>query len=159
MSSPELLAQKNKIEHIISEAEALPIDQEIGSHMAKYICILCSGFMENAVFYIYSSYAQSKINKRSILNYLDHQLLRINNPNSVRLKEIAKSFKISWAEDLVIFMQEENRSTALNSIMRERHKIAHGRNSTITISTVKDYFEKCIEIVNFMESQCQSCAE
>lgn len=158
MNNPNLLIQKRKIDDLIRETEELS-PGEISANMAKYICLLCSGFMENAVFEIYSAYVNSKTRKRALINYVDVQLLRINNPNSNKLREIAKSFKITWEEELKEYMQDEERSTSLNAMMRERHKIAHGKNSTITIRSVKEYFSKCIEIVSFIEQQCENCPE
>ena len=38
--------------------------------------------------------------------------------------------------------------------MNNRHQIVHGKQSGITIARVKQYIEKSIEVVIFIENQC-----
>ena len=51
-------------------------------------------------------------------------------------------------------MDEEGRKDAIDSIMANRHLIAHGKNSGISLVRVKDYLEKSIEVIEFIENQC-----
>jgi len=159
MNNSELIRQKRKIDSIIASADSLDVDDDMRVHMSKYLCVLCSGFMENVVYHVYGDYVNSKLRKQSVLNYIDTQLAKVNNPNANRLRNIAKSFNIGWEVDLNAFMQLEDRAAAVNSIMRERHKIAHGKDSDITLLRIKEYFAKCIEVAEFIEGQCNSCVE
>ena len=159
MINTELQAQERRIKSLIHETEQLSPDNEQKVHLTKYICILVSGFMENAVYHVFGDYSRTKLEKQAILNYIDEQLTKVNNPNSNQLRRIVKAFKVSWESDLKAYMQDNNRAGALNSVMRERHKIAHGKNSDITLTRMKDYFIRCTEIVDFIEQQCLSCEE
>jgi hypothetical protein len=47
----ELNRQLKRIEDLITEAKSrFEPDDELQSHMAKYICVICSGFLENAMY-------------------------------------------------------------------------------------------------------------
>lgn len=54
-------------------------------------------------------------------------------------------------------MQENGRKEAINSIMAHRNQIAHGKgnNVNVTMSQMKDYIEKAVEVIIYIEKQCQ----
>jgi hypothetical protein len=53
-------------------------------------------------------------------------------------------------------MSQNGRKDAIDSIMNNRHLIAHGKDSGITVARVNDYLRKCIEVIEFIEAQCHS---
>ena len=151
----ELKKESEKILKLIKDSEdSFDEGDEMRSHLAKYICILCSGFLENAVHYVYSDYVRKETKNSSIISFSTITLNKVQNPNSDKFKEIAKSFNLEWEPKVNIFLQQEERSTALNYIIRDRHKIAHGKDSDITLKRIKEYHNKTVEIVKFIEEQC-----
>ncbi len=52
-------------------------------------------------------------------------------------------------------MQQNGPKEAIDSIMANRHRIAHGRDSGITVARVREYLDKSVEVVEFIEAQCQ----
>lgn len=139
---------------LISE-KSFEEDDEMKSHLAKYICILCSGFIENAIHNIYIDYVQKEIKNDNIISYFNKSINRINTPLSDKLKEIAKSFNIDWEIEMKAFLHAEERSTSLNYIIRERNNIAHGKDSDITLIRIREYHIKTLEIIGFIERQCE----
>jgi hypothetical protein len=79
----------------------------------------------------------------------------MQNPNAQRFVETARAFRPSWANALEQFLAEEGRKEAIDSVMANRHLIAHGRDSGITVARVNEYLEKCVEVIEFIEVQCQ----
>ena len=130
------------------------VDDEMRSHMAKYICILCSGLLENTIRNIYSDYIKTETSSPSIVSFSTIFLNKIQNPNAEKFREVAKNFKQEWDEDLKAFLQTEERSSAINYIIRERHRIAHGKDSDITLIRITEYHSKAIELIIFLEKQC-----
>jgi hypothetical protein len=151
----ELRKQSERIIKLIESAElTFDEDDEMRSHIAKYVCILCSGFLENAIHYIYADYVRKETVSPSIISFATIQLNKIQNPNSDKFREIAKSFKTEWEPLLTAFLQAEERSTALNYIIRDRHKIAHGKDSDITLNRIRQYHDKTVDVVMYLEAQC-----
>ncbi|MGA9453625.1 MAG: HEPN domain-containing protein [Verrucomicrobiia bacterium] len=55
--------------------------------------------------------------------------------------------------DLELFLESNGRKDAIDSVMNNRHQIAHGKNSGITIARVRGYLDKAEEVLNFIERQ------
>lgn len=157
ISHVELVRQSDRIVKLIDDAEKLfDEDDEMRSHMAKYICVLCSGFLENAVYHIYTEYVRSQTPSEPVRLFLSETLRKILNPNSDKLRSIAKQFCSSWETDLKDYIQIDDRATAINYIIKERHRIAHGQDSDITLARVRNYHTKALQVVKFIESQCEA---
>ena len=129
-------------------------DIEIQSHWAKYLCVLSAGFLENALCEIYADFCKRAASEH-VANFASKILSRIQNPKANRFIEVASSFKKSWGEDLEAFVEEDGRREAIDSIMNNRHQIAHGKISNISIAQLQNYLDKAIEVVNFIETQCR----
>jgi hypothetical protein len=109
--------------------------------------------MENAIAEIYSEYARHSANE-PVANYVAATVLRIQNPKAQRFLETAKAFRPTWAEELEHFLGEDGRKEAIDAIMANRHLIAHGRDAGITVARVREYLEKCVQVIEFLENQC-----
>ena len=149
----ELNRQYNRISSLIEITKSYEPDDELKSHLTKYLCVLCSGFIENSVYHIFSDIAENATGESVVLTYAKSQLYKIQNANSEKIRALAKSFNPDWHDPLRDFMQENNRSTAINYILKERHNIAHGRESTITINMLEEYLLKTIEVIKYIEDE------
>ncbi len=154
INNEDLRRQSQKILALIETSErTFDEGDEIRSHIAKYICILCSGFLENCVHILYTEYVKMETSSESVIAHASATLNKIQNPNSEKFRAIAKSFKPEWEPPLNEYLQEEERSAAINYIMRDRHKIAHGKDSDITLARIKQYHLKTVEVIEFLEIQ------
>lgn len=150
-----LRRESAKILRLIGKAEeTFEVEDEMRSHLAKYICILCSGFLENAIHYIYNDYIRSETTSVPIISYSSISINKVQNPNSEKFREIARSFNPDWEVELTDYLQSEERSAAINYIIRDRHKIAHGKDSDITLARIREYHLKTVDVIKFVESQC-----
>lgn len=155
MRNGELSRQLQRIENLFQRtAQAANNDIEIQAHWAKYLCILCAGFLENSITAVFSDYVRGKA-APPVANYAITSLERIQNPKTQRFLEVAAAFDRSWEAELRKFVALENRGEAVDSIMNNRHQIAHGKQSGITITQLRNWFEKSLEIVDFLETQIQ----
>jgi len=154
MRNRELSRQLQRLSSLVERtAEASKTDLELQSHWAKYLCILCAGFLENSLTEIYAEYARVSANE-AVAGYVARLLERIQNPNSQKLLDTAYQFKKTWGEALETYLAQDGRKEAINAIMTNRHKIAHGEDSNITILRLKEYLAKIVEVAEFMENQC-----
>lgn len=156
MQSRNLSTQLQRLRELFNKANvACGSDIEMRSHWAKYLCVLCSGFLENAISEIYGDFVRGAASK-PVANYADSILSKIQNPKASKFIETAQSFKKEWATSLESFLASNGGGAAINAIMTNRHKIAHGENSDVTLVQVKDYLDKAVEVIEFIETQCRS---
>ena len=154
MRNPNLSSQLQRLKGLFDKTgAACGSDFEMRSHWAKYLCVLCAGFLENAISEIYGEFAGRAASK-PVANYAVSILSKIQNPNMHRFIETAHRFKSGWAADLEEFASINGRREAINSIIANRHEIAHGRNSGITLAQVRGYLDKAVEVLEFIENQC-----
>ena len=149
-----LSSQHQRLIWLISEADKFEADKiELRAHWARYLCVLASGYLENALKEIYGRYARSRSDP-AIANYVERSLNRIQNPKAKRFVETASAFNKEWEESLRSFLELDGKKEAIDAIISNRHRIAHGQDSTITLAQVRDYLAKSEEVVEFIEGQC-----
>lgn len=154
LKSRPLLSQKQRLDWLVDQASCFQGEQlELQAHWARYLCVLAAGFLENALTEIYSRYAKVSANTQ-VSNYVEAALGKIQNPKSNKFLDTARSFDRGWEESLSIFISDEGRGDAIDAIMANRHLIAHGKDSNISLARVKEYLKKSIEVVDFIEAQC-----
>jgi len=149
----ELTRQYNRIKALIEKAKEFEPDDVLRSHLTKYICVLCSGFIENSIYHTFSDIAENSCSPSVVLTYAKSQLYKIQNANSEKIRDLAKAFNPDWDDALRLFLQENNRGAAINYILKDRHNIAHGRDSDITIVKLEDYIMKTVEVIKYIEDE------
>lgn len=154
MRNRELSRQLQRLSSLIARTdEASNSNLELQAHWAKYLCVLCAGFLENSLSEIYAEYARVSANE-AVAGYVARQLNRIQNPNVQKILDTTYQFKKLWGDMLSDYIVKDGRKEAIETIMTNRHKIAHGEDSNVTILRVKEYLAKIVEVVEFMENQC-----
>lgn len=154
MHSRVLSSQHQRLTWLLEQASHFNSDQfELQAHWARYLCVLAAGFIENALADIYSAYARASASP-SISNYVEKTLKRIQNPKSSRFLETARAFNTDWEETLREFIDQDGRKEAIDAIMSNRHLIAHGKDSGISLARVSEYLKKSIQVIDFIENQC-----
>jgi len=154
MRVQSLASQHQRLTWLLDQAASFENSQlELQAHWARYLCVLSAGFIENALTEVYTEYAKacSHIN---VANFVSAKLARVHNPKSSRFLETARGFDKSWEQGLDEFLSLGGRREAIDAIMSNRHLIAHGKDSGISLVRVKDYLGKSVEVVEFIENQC-----
>jgi hypothetical protein len=114
--------------------------------------VLAAGLLENGIVELYSDFVGRNAHK-PVANYSAVQIAKIQNPKTNRFVEVARSFKSSWADDLEKFVEQNGRKESIDAIMANRHQIAHGKDSNITVARVSGYLDKAEEVLEFVEKQ------
>jgi 1,2-phenylacetyl-CoA epoxidase catalytic subunit len=158
-TNSELTKQYKRIQNLILKAKEFEPDDELRSHLAKYLCVLSSGFIENAIYHAFSDIAQKSCQPSVVLTFTKGQLYKLQNTNTEKIKEVTKAFNPEWWENgLRDFLQQDNRSTAINYIFKDRHNIAHGRDSEITIDKLEEYLKKTVEVIQYLENELEKAS-
>lgn len=152
MKTLPLIRQHDRIREVIKRGKALP-DLELQAHLGRYACVLVAGLAENAVSELYGEYCSRRA-QPAIAHFAQRHLDRYLNPKAARIVEVAGFFSQSWADDLKAFFSIEGRGDALDSIMSNRHLIAHGGMPSITLVRVDEYLTKVVQLLDLIEVQC-----
>ena len=137
---------KARLDATITRAETVG-DDEVRADLARYICVLVCGFLEKAVFELLSHYARQHSNT-AVHRYLVWRLeAGFQNPSKDKIVTTLRKFEPAWGADLEAYIVDA-RQAAVGSILAQRHLIAHGGSSDISLARVKDYYAEVIDVVN-----------
>ena len=156
MRNVRLVAQYDRIQSLLERTRtATWEDIELQGYWGRYICIMAAGLLENSIREIYSDYVRSASSPQ-VSSFATSSLQNILNPNSNRFIQVASSFSQEWGRSLEEFLNanEGERKDAIDSIINNRHQIAHGRNTSVSVVRVSNYLIRAVEVIDFIESQC-----
>ena len=157
MRNRTLAAQLDSLKSLLGSTDAATGgDIELIGHWGRYLCVLTAGFLENALKEVYGEFVRGAASPQ-VTRFAMAKLEGISNPKAGRFVETAESFNPTWAADLRTFLNEDGgqRRNAIDSIMNNRHQIAHGGNVQISVGRVRQHLPGCIEVVEFLEDQLQ----
>jgi len=151
MSLVEITRQRQRLDDLFQKAKMLP-DPELQSHWSRYLCVLVSGFLENSIRITYCEYARARANE-TVADFVEHHLRQFHNPKMGSILELAGGFNQEWRQRL-----ERDTSGQLaesvNSIVGNRHKIAHGESVGLTLHTLSQYYGDALRVVDLLRQQC-----
>lgn len=136
---------KSKLDSIINISLGMEND-EIKSHLAKYICVLISGHIEKSVKLIINEYVYHKANK-AISDYVNVSLSKSTNYNFEKICQLLFKFNNDWGKALKD-QTTEKEIHSINSIIANRHLIAHGENSGISFVLLNEWFKDTNHVLN-----------
>jgi hypothetical protein len=152
MKNIEIVRYKQRLDNLFNKISAFSEDQELQSHWARYLCILVSGFLENSVREIYSEYVKNNA-APYIANFVEGRLDDFQNAKREKILQLTKLFSPEWESNLRNSTEGELKA-AVDSIIINRHKIAHGEDVGISYVRIKDYYQNAVKVVELLEKQC-----
>lgn len=152
MSNKEVDRARRRLDALFTQVSTLSGDPELQSHWARYLCVLASGFIETSVREILSDYTRSKAHPR-VLSYVEQQLGRFQNPRMEAILQLVGAFDPTWRSELEIATEGEV-AAAVNSIVTNRHAIAHGRTIGLSYTMMRQYYLSCVKLLELIESKC-----
>ena len=130
----------------------IKMDDELRSHIARYLIVLISGMYEDMIKSLITEFAFKENINKEIKNFLSRQITIIfRNPKFENITRILNRFNKTWIKQLKGKVNEEN-INALDSIINNKNLIAHGDKSTITFQDIKSYYEKSRVILIELDS-------
>jgi hypothetical protein len=126
---------------------------------AKYLAVLVSGYLEQAVKELLLHYAFQGA-RPQISKYIEETWPISRNMNTSNIDDILGQFNSTWSEDFLYWLtQGVNRKSNINSIVRWRNGIAHGQESNttgVTLVSVRSAFSTIIDLVLFIDDKVKS---
>jgi len=152
MKNLEITRYKDRLDYLFAQVAAFNNNVELQSHWARYLCILVSGFIETSVIVIYSEYVKQK-SHAYVTNYVSSRLERFTNPKMEDILELAGKFSSDWRQQLEITTTDEQKA-AVDSIVANRNRIAHGANVGISYDRVSKYYKNIVKVIQTIEDIC-----
>lgn len=151
MKPIEVGRQKQRLDNLFERIATFSGDPELQSHWSRYLCVLVSGYLETSVRAIYREYVQKRADP-SVLNFVDSQLNEFRNPNMRKILELAHLFNPQWESQIKVATDGQLKE-AVDSIVANRHKIAHGDDVGITYTRIRDYYLNAVKVVDLLSKE------
>jgi proline dehydrogenase len=148
----EIARQRQRLDTAFARAGSLGADAELLSDFARYLCVLVSGFLEQAVVEMLSEYVRRHSDMR-VQQHVEQRMRLLTNLKAQRLIEIFGNFDLKWRIELENFLVDEYKD-ALNGIVDLRNAIAHGRNVGVTMIRVQDYYGRIKCVIEYLTRLC-----
>lgn len=162
MTNRRALRYKQKLDNLFVLAketydillrETPSADPEVLGNWAKYLCVLTSGFIEEAVRSILSNYAKDKSSPQ-VNRFVTLRLERgCQNLNMENILQVVGAFSLDWRAELKKETEGELKD-AVDSVVANKNNIVHGRSSNISYNRVKEYYDKVVKVINLIEIRC-----
>jgi hypothetical protein len=152
MRDLEVIRYQKRLDGLFKQVSLMRDNAELQSHWARYLCILVSGFLEVSVRSLYSGYAKSKA-APYVVNFVERNLERLQNPNMEKILSIAVSFSPEWEAELRA-ATEGALKDAVDSVVANRNSISHGQDVGITYVRVSDYYKRVVRVLELVERHC-----
>ncbi|HLO17477.1 MAG TPA: HEPN domain-containing protein [Anaerolineales bacterium] len=126
-------------------------DDEIKAHYARYLCVLTSGYLEEAIKIIIRTYVGSKTHP-NVCNYVNLSTDRVTNLKTEKLAKFLNQFNSEWKREFENKLSDEELA-AIDSVVANRNEIAHGRNVGVSYVHVRDWYKnvkKAIEKISII---------
>lgn len=153
-----ILSHRQRIDNLFSKVASIsnPSDQ---SEWSKYLCVLVSGFIEESLRVMLEEYTKTH-SQPNIQNFVEKQIESITNCKTIRILEILRKFSQGWADDFSNQIQTQSLTTdeiknSIDSVISNRHNIAHGRNVGITYATMCNYYNSIKKAVVILDAIIQ----
>jgi hypothetical protein len=144
----EVSRLKRRLDATFSRIPQASADIEVQADYAKYLCVLVSGFLENAIVALALDFAEQR-SSPEVAAFVERQLQYWTNPNTDKICTLLGAFSSQWGTKALAFLIDE-RKESVNSLVALRHKIAHGESVGTSLSQVKAHYATIVSVVGFI---------
>ena len=139
--SSDLISFEARIDNVLRRATEAGGDEELRANLARYACVLASGYLEESVRVVVGNWCNGKSHAH-IGAYVSRQLDWFLNPKLGKIYEELERFSPAWKVAFENALSDEEKD-AVNSVVNNRHQIAHGRNVGVSPHIMDRYFTCC----------------
>jgi len=144
--------EKQRLDQVFSLVAILPKDEEVLSHWARYLCVLTSGFLENSLRTLLQFYTEKHANK-TVADFVLSEVKHITNLNEDKIVQLLGSFSTTW-RDTFLSLRSPEQKDAIDSVVANRHLIAHGKQVGISFVQIKEYYGSISKVVKILDEEC-----
>lgn len=142
---------RDEIRKIEKWVNANPLDSNV-KFLVAYAVVKSSGTIEIVFKRMITSFLANG-SKRETQIYLEKNIIDSSaNPSTGKIASFIDQFDSVRNDAFNSSLKNTQEKTDLNSLVQLRNDIAHGRNISISIQTVKRYFESGVSILNTLDA-------
>lgn len=143
--SKDLQRQRQRLESLFEKISDIE-DFELKAEWAKYLCVRTSGLIEEAVRIVLEDYSEERSEAR-VSNYVSKELEYFSNPKTGKIVALLRNFDRDWGQMLEDEMEGELKE-AVNSIVANRHLIAHGQDVNLSFVQMQDFHQRALRAID-----------
>lgn len=145
-------AKLDYLDLLFNYFKSLNLDEELKSHISKYLTVLISGIYEDSIKNILKESIHRESITKEVKGFIFKQIDTIfRNPTHKNLKGLLNRFNKAWLNKIHQKIVDEEWE-ALNSIVNNKNNIAHGDSSSITFDDIFTYYQKSKKILTELDS-------
>lgn len=126
------------------------LDFELRADFTQFLCVRVSGYFEVAVKRVFAEHVRTQVPYAPINRYLAVSLKRLNTVDAGQLYTVAEAFDAEWKKSIKEYVRG-GRAAAIDSVVSQRHRIAHGEDSTISHAHLVEYYRCVAEVVAYLD--------
>lgn len=147
----KLHQESQRLDHLFKQVSMVE-DEEMKAHWAKYLCVLVSGLIENTVKHLLAKYISDKSHPY-ISNYVNNNIRTITNLKHSKICNLIGSFSDEWRSSYEAKITEQE-ILAIDSVIANRHNIAHGKSVGLSFIQMKVYYQSIKRVLKILEEIC-----
>ncbi|WP_152473908.1 HEPN domain-containing protein [Roseovarius sp. THAF9] len=123
-------------------------DDEIAANMRRFGSVLICGFVERSIEVIVLERLRNRAHPK-VINFVKSHFKKGTNYNCEAIATLLERFEVNWRDEFKKFMEESEKEVeALASTYSVRNSVAHGGDSGITATTLRERCEDAKKIVD-----------
>jgi|SRR6185369_1901057 len=153
--NPLILSHRQRIDTLFAQVASIP-DPATQAEWSKYLCILVSGFIEESLRVLLEEYTSTRATP-VIRAFVSKEVRGITNCKTSKISAILQRFDPRWETDFLDQIEARSRITdeiknSLDSVVNNRHLIAHGKNVGLGYAAVSNYYRNVKRAIETMEA-------
>lgn len=134
---------ENEIRSVFNQAAS--VDEELQASLARYVCVLANGYLEASCRETLVAYSNVRADA-TVRRYVQRRLNLFSVPNVDKILQLVGDFDPDLRKRLEDELDDRLKD-GINSIHAHRNNIAHGRQTTISVGQIRQYYNVAQEVV------------
>ena len=151
MRAVDLVRHKDRLDALFQQVKQVQSDPAMISHWSRYLCVLVSGFIEVSVQSILTRFAENQASP-PVAYFVSRRIRDLMNPKMGKILDVIADFDPRIKDEIAKLTEGELRD-AVDGVVQNRNKIAHGTEIGIGFATIEIYYHSIIKVVELIESR------
>ncbi len=140
------------LDFVFNEIDKKITDSQVQSYLTQYLSVLICGVYEDIIENLLFEFVKKDPISVETLNFIFNSIDKgFRNPNSGNIKSMMRNFNPPWVDQLNLVVTRSEWD-ALESVVANKNKIAHGESSTITYVLIKQYYTESKKVIIALDS-------